>query len=341
MYQSDPSPYAGMPGMVGNLDPTIAAKLPAWERANAAQIRYPAAYGSFGGEELLLKERQPNQAQMVLNLLAAASVPSLIFFAIYWLMAFQVHYTSPTVVYAAIGVVAFFLLALAYASVSAVRKRALGDTSVTPVWSGYIFLTGTVALIAGCLLGQQNFTTNMQPFYDVQNLNEYFSVDPSVYRGNQLMDSGKLHFIEGAHIDRSYAMGFQNFDTYCVAPIAGSGTAQLETYDFWAVGTNCCTSGAQPDFRCGEYGNPDAKAGMRLMKEDQRAFFRLAVEQAEAAFNIKANHPIFLYWLENPDQELAAYQGAGNSSLMRCVCMYVAAQFVITILFFAIVGNKL
>mmetsp|Transcript_28868 Transcript_28868/g.66533 ORF Transcript_28868/g.66533 Transcript_28868/m.66533 type:complete len:328 (+) Transcript_28868:48-1031(+) len=325
-----PPPYGAQPD-----------NLSAWERAEAAsQLRYPGVYGSMESpQDFLLKSRPPDRAQQILNVLAAIVIPTLIFIATYWCMSFNLHYDSPDVVNVIIGLLALFLLALAFATIHAARNRARGDFTADPTWSGYMFLTGAVALIAGYILGQQNFAKNMQPFYDVQNLNEYFSVDPTQYRGNQLMDSGKVHFNEKSYIDRRYAMGFQNYDTYCVAPIVTQSDS-VETYDFWAVGTNCCTYGAQPDFRCGEYGNPHAKAGIRLMREDQRAFFRLAVRQAEAAFNLHANHPIFFYWLESPDKELGMYEGAGNGALMRAIFSYAGGQVALTLLFFMLFANK-
>merc|ERR1719487_3180586 len=105
-------------------------------------------------------------------------------------------------------------------------------------------------------------------------------------------------------------MAFKNRDTYCVAPIVINQTRNASSFDFWAVGLNCC-SGRPGDFNCGEYNNPHASSGLRVMRDDQREFYRLAVKQAEAAYDLKAKHPLFFYWMEDPGAEIAAYMDEG------------------------------
>mmetsp|Transcript_126088 Transcript_126088/g.288615 ORF Transcript_126088/g.288615 Transcript_126088/m.288615 type:complete len:155 (+) Transcript_126088:546-1010(+) len=123
------------------------------------------------------------------------------------------------------------------------------------------------------------------------------------------MDAGRVYFTRGSKIDTSRGVAFKNLDTYCVAPIV-NGDSKPDTYDFWAVGINCCSSVA-PDFRCGQYNNPSARSGIRLMRDDQRPFFRLAVQQAEAAFRLTAAHPLFFYWMQDPVAEMNEYRDDG------------------------------
>lgn len=116
-------------------------------------------------------------------------------------------------------------------------------------------------------------------------------------------------FADGTGLDMRKAMGFKNLDIYCVAPII-KGDDKLAFYDFWAVGMNCC-SGVSADFRCGEFNNPHARSGLRLMQSEQRPFYRLAVQQAEAAYNIKATHPIFFHWMQDPVAETDIFRDHG------------------------------
>lgn len=146
------------------------------------------------------------------------------------------------------------------------------------------------------------------------------------------MDAGEIQFIPGSHLDLAKSFGFKNGDTYCVAPVVGpkKGNATQQTYDFWAVGTNCC-SGHTADFHCGEYSNRNAHKGLRFMRDDIRGYLRLAVQEAEASYNIKATHPIFMYWMEHPSDEVNAFREDGYKNLLHAVAFFLIAQFFLTV----------
>merc|ERR1719440_1121999 len=121
------------------------------------------------------------------------------------------------------------------------------------------FLTATslIAWILGYLAGGSNYTSYMRPYYDINNLNVYPNVDPSKYGGTQLMDAGMIQFTKGSGVRVEKSIGFKNDNVYCVAPIVAHANQTQTTFDFWAVGMNCC-SGHMPDFHCGESANPGA-----------------------------------------------------------------------------------
>jgi len=252
-----------------------------------------------------------------LNIVAMAMalfVPWVLFSTLYAVLSFSLHYTEPTTTYGIVGVGFLVVLLSAFFAVDAVRRKELPDGSRRqPSWYIFICVTSLLAWVLAVGAGETNFVENLQPFYDVLNLNTYQSVDPSKMRGQQLMDAGRIIFVKEATLDLSKAMSFKNLDRYCVAPVTmSSGNeshATLANYDFWAVGTNCCTDTGE--FHCGDFHNPHAHAGLRLMRDEQRAFFRLAVQQAEAAHSVKAIHPLFFTWMQDPVVELNSYQDEG------------------------------
>merc|ERR1719436_2231891 len=218
-------------------------------------------------------------------------------------MSFSFHYQRPAMTWflVILGLVATAILAfMAYQTKQREREE---------MWYTFSTLALLVATITAAIFGDINFWFNMQPYYDIENLNTYPSVNPAREKGQQLMDAGRVYFADGAGLDLRKAMGFKNLDLYCVAPIV-NGQEQLASYDFWAVGINCC-SGVSSDFRCGEFNNPHARSGLRLMRDDQRPFYRLAVQQAEAAYNLKATHPLFFYWMQDPVAEMNSYRDDG------------------------------
>merc|ERR1719359_1985421 len=105
------------------------------------------------------------------------------------------------------------------------------------------------------------------------------------------------------------------WDSYCVAPITSGGDKAKEgtttaSYDLWAVGKNCCSSD-NPAFACGEYNNINARSGLRQTDEDERLYYALAVQQAEAAYSIVAKQPIFFHWVEDADATMQQFYSRG------------------------------
>lgn len=265
------------------------------------------------------KKKRINLVAVCLNIF----LPWFLFSGLYAILSFSFHYQSPYGAWAC--VVAGFLLCIVSLFLAI---RAKNSAERDPSWYLFSTLTLFLAVIMAAVFGQMNFWYNLQPFYDIENLNTYPSVNPSSETGQRLMDAGRVYFSDNTKLDTSKSMGFKNLDLYCVAPIV-NGDAALESYDFWAVGLNCC-SGVSSDFRCGEFNNPHARSGLRLMRDDQRPFFRLAVQQAAAAYQLKSTHPLFFYWLQDPVGEMNSYRDAGFKYYLLGIFSHFALNLFMT-----------
>jgi len=276
------------------------------------------------------KRRRMNLAAVCLNIF----LPWFLFSTLYAVLSFTMHYTRPTLAW--MFVFAGFAASLGAGAMAWRAKSRDRD----PMWYTYAAISFFVAVSLAAFCGDLNFWYNMQPFYDVENLSTYPSVNPAREKGQQLMDSGRVYFADGTFLDTKKSMSFKNLDLYCVAPIV-SGKAQMASYDFWAIGINCC-SGISSDFRCGEFNNPHARSGLRLMREDQRPFFRLAVQQAESKHNLKAIHPLFFYWMQDPVAELNSYRDEGFKYYLLGVFTHFAFNLfcvVCAVVGFSKIGN--
>lgn len=246
-------------------------------------------------------------------------LPWILFSTLYSIQSFNFHYTHPITTWVILLASFIFPIVAGFWGYQNFKRE-----HDFPAWYVFSAIAFFVAVCLAMLCGDINFWYNMQPYFDMQNLNTYPAVNPSVERGAQLMDSGRVYFTGGTHLNLKFSMGFKNSEMYCVAPIV-SGNERLSTYDFWAVGTNCC-NGISSDFRCGDFNNPHARSGLRLMNEEQRPFYRLAVQQAEAAYNLNARHPIFFHWMQDPVAEVNAYRDDGYKYYLMGVVTYFACN---------------
>lgn len=241
-------------------------------------------------------------------------IPWISFCLIYATCSFNMHYSRPWMTWGVIAVFSLVTLIFGACGAISLRRRGWNDVSAEPTWFCFLFLSMLIAVVAAVVLGNENFYTFMQKYYDYLNLNEYNHVNVATTKGAQIMDAARVNFINSTVLDLRKSIGFKNLQTYCVAPITVTNSNDMRTelgnYDFWAVGIDCC-GGHLTDFTCGDYNNPAAHSGLRLLADDERSFYRLAVQQAEAVYHLRANHPLFFYWTKDPKQELESWRQEG------------------------------
>lgn len=208
-------------------------------------------------------------------------------------LSFSLHYYKPQVAYGIVLTLLFFVVIFGLGAARQWRAKMKGQIH-EPSWFVFLFVTSALSWIAGVSVGEANYHDNLSSYYQILGLNMYSSVDPSEFTGEQVLDAGRIVFSNSSYVDTTMSSGYKKSDVYCVAPIKTD--VSFTTYDFWAVGINCC-SGTSPDFHCDDYNKPEAHSGMRLLDDSEEAFFRLAVQTAESLYNIKASHPLYFTWM--------------------------------------------
>lgn len=115
-----------------------------------------------------------------------------------------------------------------------------------------------------------------------------------------------------------------------MAPIT-RGNTTLASYDFWAVGKDCCHS-STADFKCGDFdANDKVKGGLRAISEHDRAFYALAVKQAEALYHIKAVSPLFFHRVKDGPDMVQSWKDAGTRFFVVSLVSHCLLQFILAI----------
>lgn len=262
-------------------------------------------------------------------------LPLLVFSFVCSALSFSIHYTHSA---RAWGVVAFGGCIALLVTAEAIKMRRKRDRD--PMWHTFSAISLFAAVVCGTIVGDMNFYNYMLPYYEVLSMNVYPSTNPAISSGQEMMDAGRVYFADGTTLDMTKSMSFQETDLYCVAPIV-NGEVPMSTYDFWAVGVNCC-SPVSSDFRCGQFNSPAARSGIRLMDKEQRPFFQLAVQQATDAYHIRAPHPLFFEWMQDPTRELEIYLANGWKWYLVSVFTFFAVNLfavVIAVVAFSKTGH--
>lgn len=251
----------------------------------------------------------------VVPALLALFLPWFLYLLVFGIASFKLHYQSP-VGHALINSTCLISSVLYMRDIWRAWKG--GETQT--FYRAYMAVAFFFAVVTGWSVGDFNFWTHMQPYYNVNHLATYTNVDPSSQllrsgavvptRGKRYQDVGKVYFNHETTLDLSKAMSFKMGDLYCVAPIVNPSCQKNCGYDFWAVGINCCSEDGSK-FECGEYKNLNAKSGLRMMIDHDRAFYRMAVLEAETTYKVMSAHPLFFEWLHDPLASLAKLERSG------------------------------
>jgi len=304
-------------------------------------------YSPFSGyqEQIVANKpiiQQPPQAMKkrfnLVSAVLALFIPWTVFCLIVALWSFDFRYTHPSATVGITLAIAIpLLLVTTYKVIQAFRalvysRYALVETGDRAAWTLFVLIMCCVMFISGFLLGNYNYQTNMRGVYDINAMSSYVGVNPSTMRGQELMDAGEVQFAEGTNLDLKYANGFKNTDVYCVAPITFKDGV-LAAYDFWAVGKNCCSDDSSlTDFKCGEYQGTGLKGGLRMVEDSDRDFYRLAVQQAQSTYALKAIHPLFFAWTADPSELLASEERVGYQWVLAGILGAFAFQSVLVLI---------
>jgi len=297
-------------------------------------------YGIAGAQQANLPASGVRPTVRRMNLVGVAFatfVPWVIFCFLTAALSFEMHFRQPSTVQALVIATASVLVVVLVGDLWWIcQKRQMGVAGMNGAsWVLFMCFTGLVAVALAVVFGNRVFELNSEPFFDITALNSYDEVDPGSVRGQELMDAGQILFSKNAHLDLTKSMSFKNQNTYCVTPITVSNgdiwNPPLPSYDFWAVGKDCCSPTAN-SFHCGAWDNPKARGGLRMVQDDERAFYRLAVQQAQSAYAIKAVHPLFFHWVAEPVVETYRLQQNAYKAFLLAMGCYLACQIMLVCL---------
>jgi len=265
-------------------------------------------------QKVVKKEKDPLE-------IALCTILSLLLFVwVYLSISSQFRHEDPFLAFlvgpAIVGIICVCFCFIAYRNLKNARA---GNIPRNPMWRRNLWVNLAIcslgALAAGTVLGDRDYWLYGTNIYSYGDLVSYVDIDPAEDSGQAFMDSGHVYFKENSYVLRQRFNKFRNGDTYCVAPIVrGAFTAENAvgkqtmngialpesgTYDWWAVGTNCCDGTGAANFTCGQLSNM-ARSGMRLLSDTQRPYYLLAVQEWSATFGLPVKHPLFFTWVKDP-----------------------------------------
>jgi len=251
----------------------------------------------------LLVDAVPKRKRLsILAIPQVAAMPVGIFVGVLWVNSFILRFEHPglstflTVCGLIVGVICG-------AKSFQVKSRAAGSG---PDWLLFLCTSCLIAWLAGLILGIVNFSGTMKGYYELKGLAVFKDVHPSDIPATKYMDAAAIYFKPGTKVSQSLSLGFKSGSTYCVAPIVSGNASDAPpaSYDFWAVGLDCCVPMPPASFTCGPALDPTVHAAIRWMGTGARDYFKLGINQAQAEYSYMAANPVFFKWTKDPEAEI-------------------------------------
>jgi len=302
-----------------------------------------APYGSLAGPQedkqsrTSLRDAVWTVGQMILLI----AIPSAIFAGLSWSLISLPVYLHPSfrtilVVSTATAVVLMILSTLLSRGHWLRKGGRLGTAEPRYLqsfaWWGTLSALSTVAFIAALSVGD-TLAKDMSSYYDIVTLSKYDNLNPARTQGKQRLDAGRVIFTQGSRLNLPDAMSYKHAGTtYCVAPIVAAVSEPLPaTFDFWAVGKDCCSDDGKgtKDFHCGAAHDHTARGGIRVMDEDKVEKYRKAVQQAEETHRIQSVHPLFFEWVANPIGDIFSTKEQTFQQYCTDILVFAAAMTII------------
>lgn len=237
--------------------------------------------------------------------------------------SFHLIYSQP--MFAGMLIAFIFIVWLASIYV-AIRAR---KTHPEPTWFTYAAIMLGISIISGTCCGLHTYMHISKRYYRLKDLKILHQVDTGKERGQSIVDAGIVYFAQSNQLDRNKSWHFSHRSLYCVAPIDNNWTRfvlQTKTYDFWAVGKDCCSM-ISSNFQCDASEISSARSAIRIFDDDDSIpYYRLAVQQTEALYNIVAAHPIFFKWSKDALAEVEGWKlRAINNYLFMVLSSFVVS----------------
>jgi len=297
-------------------------------------VPWAANYGSAADPDklpvLMLGEPGPESRRRVsgLAMLQAVALPCALCTGTMVLLSFPVGFQHEAL--------ANFLIILGLVFVGVLAWKAVYGYLVSeqygtqePTWFMFLAVTCLLGLIVGLVVGKAAYSSSLKPYSVLSVMGSARDVDPADVPGAKYLDVSRISFQSGSRVAEELSLGYKDSDVYCVAPIVSNSTQKPSTYDFWAVGINCCSPMPPARFWCSRYDitDPYAHSGQRFMDDAVSSKFRLAIEQAEEEYRYSAGTPPMLFtWTKDAVADVEFLRKRGLALVWTVAVAHLIAQ---------------